>query len=57
MLGPRVEERDLLDDRLDALGVVVALAVDLLGLRQQRLDALAQLDERVAASPTAGRCR
>jgi hypothetical protein len=28
--------------------VVVALAVDLLGLRQQRLDALAQLHERVA---------
>ena len=41
--------RDLLDDGLDALGVVVALAVDLLGLGQQRLDALAQLDERVAA--------
>ena len=40
--------RDLLDDRLDALRVVVALAVDLLGLRQQRLDALAQLHERVA---------
>src|SRR3954469_24904312 len=40
--------RDLLDDRLDALGVVVALAVDLLGLGQQRLDALAQLDQRVA---------
>jgi hypothetical protein len=29
--------------------MVVALAVDLLGLRQQRLDALAQLHERVAA--------
>ena len=28
--------------------MVVALAVDLLGLRQQRLDALAQLHERVA---------
>ena len=41
--------RDLLDDGLDALGVVVALAVDLLGLRQQRLDALADLHERVAA--------
>src|SRR4051812_26954438 len=40
--------RDLLDDRLDPLRVVVALAVDLLGLRQQRLDALAQLDQRVA---------
>src|SRR5215217_4882566 len=39
---------DLLDHGLDALGVVVALAVDLLGLRQQRLDALAQLHERVA---------
>ena len=41
--------RDLLDDGLHALRVVVALALDLLGLRQQRLDALAQLDERVAA--------
>ena len=40
--------RDLLDDRLDALRVVVALALDLLGLGQQRLDALAQLHERVA---------
>src|SRR4051794_29134124 len=39
---------DLLDHGLDALAVVVALAVDLLGLRQQRLDALAQLHERVA---------
>src|SRR3712207_4081244 len=39
---------DLLDDGLDPLRVVVALAVDLLGLRQQRLDALAQLNERVA---------
>ena len=39
---------DLLDDRLDPLGVVVALVLDLLGLGQQRLDALAQLDERVA---------
>ena len=46
--GPLVEARDLLDHRLDALRVVVALAVDLLGLRQQRLDALAQLHERVA---------
>src|ERR1044072_1161785 len=40
--------RDLLDHGLDALRVVVALAVDLLGLGQQRLDALAQLHERVA---------
>ena len=40
--------RDLLDHGLDPLRVVVALAVDLLGLRQQRLDALAQLHERVA---------
>jgi hypothetical protein len=40
--------RDLLDDGLDALVVLVALAVDLLGLGQQRLDALAQLDQRVA---------
>ena len=39
---------DLLDHGLDALRVVVALAVDLLGLGQQRLDALAQLHERVA---------
>ena len=40
--------RDLLDDGLDPLGVVVALALDLLGLGQQRLDAFAQLHERVA---------
>ena len=40
--------RDLLDHGLDALGVVVALALDLLGLGQQRLDAFAQLHERVA---------
>ena len=40
--------RDLLDDRLDPLRVVVALVLDLLGLGQQRLDALAQLHERVA---------
>ena len=46
--GPLRGGRDLLDDRLDALAVVVALAVDLLALGQQRLDALAQLDERVA---------
>src|SRR3954452_14542841 len=39
---------DLLDHGLDPLRVVVALAVDLLGLGQQRLDALAQLHERVA---------
>src|SRR4051794_37627903 len=39
---------DFLDDGLDALRVVVALTVDLLGLRQQRLHALAQLHERVA---------
>src|SRR5918995_3636273 len=39
---------DLLDDGLDALRVVVALALDLLGLGQQRLHALAQLHERVA---------
>src|SRR5215217_7253106 len=39
---------DLLDDGLDPLRVVVALAVHLLGLGQQRLDALAQLHERVA---------
>jgi hypothetical protein len=32
---------DLLDHGLDALAVVIALAVDLLGLGQQRLDALA----------------
>src|SRR3712207_2251231 len=40
--------RDLLDHGLHALRVVVALPVDLLGLRQQRLHALAQLHERVA---------
>src|SRR4051812_40612794 len=39
---------DLLDHGLDALRVVVALAVDLLGLGQQRLHPLAQLHERVA---------
>ena len=39
--------RDVLDHGLDPLRVVVALAVDLLGLRQQRLDPLAQLHERV----------
>ena len=44
-LGAR---RDLGDDRLHAHAVVVALAVDLLGLGEQRLDALAQLHERVA---------
>ena len=48
MLGPRVLRGDFLDHGLDALRVVVALTVDLLGLRQQRLDALAQLHERVA---------
>ena len=37
------------DVGLDALVVVVALVAGLLGRRQQRLDALAQLDERVAA--------
>ena len=40
--------RDVGDDRLDALTVVVALAVHLLAARQQRLDALAQLHQRVA---------
>src|SRR5205809_965188 len=39
---------DLGDDGLDALAVVVALLVDLLRLRQERLDPLAQLHERVA---------
>ena len=48
MLGPRVRGGDLLDHGLDALRVVVALTIDLLGLRQQRLHALAQLHERVA---------
>jgi hypothetical protein len=48
MLGPRVEEETSLITALIALRVVVALAVDLLGLRQQRLHALAQLHERVA---------
>ena len=46
--GALARGRDLLDDRLDALGVVVALALDLLGLGQQRLDPFAQLHERVA---------
>ena len=40
--------RDLLDDRLDPLRVVVALALHLLGLGQQRLHPFAQLHERVA---------
>src|SRR5436190_7477256 len=40
--------RDLLDDRLDAAGVLVALGVYLLGLGQQGLHALAELYERVA---------
>src|SRR5262245_17435704 len=40
--------RDVGDHRLDAHAVVVALVVDLLGARQQRLDALAELDQRVA---------
>ena len=40
--------RDVGDDRLDPGAVLVALVVDLLGLGQQRLDALAQLHERVA---------
>src|SRR6185436_3136344 len=40
--------RDVGDDRLDALAVVIALAVHLLAARQQRLDPLAELHERVA---------
>ena len=48
MLGPLVLDGHLGDHGLHAHAVVVALAVDLLGLRQQRLDALAQLHERVA---------
>ena len=48
MLGPLVDGETSLITALIALAVVVALAVDLLGLRQQRLDALAQLHERVA---------
>ena len=39
---------DVGDDRLDPHPVVVALVVDLLGLGQQRLDPLAQLNQRVA---------
>ena len=39
---------DVGDHRLDPHPVVVALVVDLLGLGQQRLDPLAQLDQRVA---------
>src|SRR6266536_2005297 len=42
---------DLRDDGLDARALLVALAVDLLGARQQRLD-LAQVDEHVV--PVAG---
>ena len=39
---------DVGDHGLDPHAVVVALVVDLLGARQQRLDPLAQLDQRVA---------
>ena len=39
---------DLGDDGLDPHAVVVALAVDLLGAGQQGLDAIAELDQRVA---------
>ena len=39
---------DVGDHGLDPHPVVVALAVDLLGARQQGLDPLAQLDQRVA---------
>jgi hypothetical protein len=45
------------DDRLDARALLVALAVDLLGARQQRLD-LAEVDEDVRCGRRpAGRCR
>ena len=40
--------RDVGDHRLDPHPVVVALVPNLLGARQQGLDALAQLDQRVA---------
>ena len=48
MLGPLALGRDVGDHGLDPHAVVVALVPDLLGARQQRLDPLAQLDQRVA---------
>ncbi len=48
MLGPLAWAETSVMIALIALTVVVALVVDLLGLGQQRLDALAQLHERVA---------
>ena len=46
--GPFGRVGDVGDHGLDPHPVVVALVVDLLGLRQQGLDPLAQLDQRVA---------
>ena len=46
--GPFVPGADLGDDRLDAASLLVALAVHLLGARQERLD-LAEVDEDVVA--------
>ena len=46
--GPFVPGAHLGDDGLDARALLVALAVDLLGARQQRLD-LAEVDEHVVA--------
>ena len=47
-LGALRARADLRDDRLDAAPLLVALAVDLLGARQQRLH-LAEVDEDVVA--------
>ena len=47
-LGALRARADLRDHRLDAAPLLVALAVDLLGARQQRLD-LAEVDEDVVA--------
>ncbi len=48
MLGPLALGGDVGDHGLDAHAVVVALVPHLLRARQQRLDALAQLNQRVA---------
>ena len=46
--GPFVPGANLCDHRLDAAALLVALAVHLLGARQERLDA-AEVDEHVVA--------
>ena len=48
MLGPLAWFGDVSDHGLDARAVVVALALHLLGLRQEGLHALAELHEGVA---------